>query len=70
MSWFRRRPDLWIDPKRVNVALHEEERRAEDARDAPYKARVRYRMLLGLTSEQLAPLIQRSHEFNEKEKVQ
>jgi len=50
---------LYIDHRRINMEVVRE-RRAEVDGDVAYRDRVKRRMLLGLTSAELAPLYQRA----------
>jgi len=50
-------PEIRIDLRRVNDEDRAERRRAVFAEDLAYRARVKRRMVEGLTSEQFAPLI-------------
>jgi hypothetical protein len=51
--------ELFIDLERVNREARKSE--VDDAREADYRARVKRRMVEGLTKEELAPLIIRGN---------
>ncbi len=57
-QWFFPKPDLYLDPRRINDEVRAERRRELDE-DPAYRARVKRRMLLGLTAAELPPLIDR-----------
>lgn len=49
-------PTLYVDPRRYMEVVREE-RRVELEGDVGYKDKVKRRMLLGLTSKELPPLV-------------